>query len=153
MASISMLEFMDEVLDFLASTPTPQNIIDYQPSKALAERSHYLHDRNRHDGLTDAERGEFEELRRLDHFMNQLKIRARLKRISSTYISLELRQFVCGRVSGCCEYCLIHCSSCHDHLSLGTVGLDHQGTRPQLNTPAAILAESSWHTQHHRFVK
>lgn len=71
--------FMDEILDFLASTPTPEDIVAYQPSQALAERSHYLHERNRHDALTDAERAEFEELRRLNHFMNRLKIRARLK--------------------------------------------------------------------------
>ncbi len=71
--------FMDEILDFLASTPTPQDIIAYQPSEMLTERSHYLHDRNRQDVLTDAERAEFDELRRINHFMNQLKIRARLK--------------------------------------------------------------------------
>ena len=69
----------DEVLDFLASTPTPEDIIAYEPSDALTERSHYLHERNRQDALTDAEKAEFEELRRLNHFMNQLKIRARLK--------------------------------------------------------------------------
>lgn len=71
--------FMEEILDFLASTPTPQDIIAYQPSEMLAQRSQYLHDRNRQDVLTDAERAEFDELRRINHFMNQLKIRARLK--------------------------------------------------------------------------
>ena len=70
---------MAEIFDFLASTPTPQDILDYQPSEALVERSHYLHERNRHDEMTDAERDEFEELRRLNHFMNQLKIHTRLK--------------------------------------------------------------------------
>lgn len=70
---------MNEILDFLASTPTPQDIIAYQPSQSLEERSHYLHERNRHDVLTDTERAEFEELRRINHFMNQLKARARLK--------------------------------------------------------------------------
>lgn len=79
MASIPAPTFIDEVLDFLASTPTPQDIVAYQPSQALADRSHYLHERNRQDTLTDAERAEFEELRRLNHFMNRLKIRAQLK--------------------------------------------------------------------------
>jgi len=71
--------FMDDILDFLASTPTPQDIIAFRPSQALEERSHYLHERNRQDALTDAERTGFEDLRRMNHFMNQLKIRARLK--------------------------------------------------------------------------
>lgn len=71
--------FMVEIFDFLASTPTPQDILAYQPSEALAEYSHYLHKRNRQDELTDAERHEFEELRRLNHFINQLKIHTRLK--------------------------------------------------------------------------
>jgi hypothetical protein len=71
--------FMNEILDFLASTPTPQDIIAYRPSQSLEERSHYLHEQNRHDALTDAERVEFEELRRVNHFINQLKTRARLK--------------------------------------------------------------------------
>jgi len=76
--------FMDEILDFLASTPTPEDIIAFQPSDALKSRSHYLHEQNRNDTLTDLERDEFEELRRLNHFMNQLKIRARLKLQAST---------------------------------------------------------------------
>ena len=83
MTAIPAPTFLDEILDFLASTPTPQDIVAYQPSKSLVERSHYLHDRNREDALNDTERIEFEELRRLNHFMNQLKIRAQLKLQSS----------------------------------------------------------------------
>jgi len=79
MATAPAPTFMDEILDFLASTPTPKDIVDYQPSESLEDRSHYLHERNQQDSLTDAERVEFEELRRINHFMNQLKIRARLK--------------------------------------------------------------------------
>ena len=71
--------FMTEIFDFLASTPTPEDILAYQPSEALVERSHYLHEQNQRDQLTDVERSEFEELRRLNHFMNQLKIHTRLK--------------------------------------------------------------------------
>jgi len=36
---------MTAILAFLASAPTPQEIIAYQSSEALRERSHYLHDR------------------------------------------------------------------------------------------------------------
>ena len=70
--------FTDEILDFLASAPSAQAIADYQPSLELVARSLVLHARNRDGVLTDMEREAFEELRRLNHFMNQLKIRARL---------------------------------------------------------------------------
>ncbi len=79
MAIVHPLTFTDDILDFLASTPTLEEIIAFRPSEALEERSHYLHERHRQDALTDAEREEFEDLRRMNHFMNQPKIRARLK--------------------------------------------------------------------------
>jgi hypothetical protein len=79
MAISQPLTFTDDILDFLASTPTLEQIVEFRPSSALEERSHYLHERNREDALTDTERDEFEDLRRMNHFMNQLKIRARLK--------------------------------------------------------------------------
>ncbi len=79
MATARTSTFMNETLNFLASTPTPQDIVAYRPPDALKARSHHLHERNRKDALTDAERMEFDELRRMNHFMNQLKIRARLR--------------------------------------------------------------------------
>lgn len=79
MASPPTPIFMSEIFDFLASTPTPHDILAYRPSPQLVERSQYLHERNRKDALTDTERDEFDELRRINHFMNQLKIHTRLK--------------------------------------------------------------------------
>jgi hypothetical protein len=78
MATAQPLTFTDDILDFLASTPTLEEIIAFQPPPTLAERSHYLHERNRQEALTDLERVEFDDLRRMNHFINQLKIRARL---------------------------------------------------------------------------
>ena len=75
---VQPLTFTEDILDFLASTPTLEQIIAFQPSADLEERSHYLHQRNRQEALTDMERIEFEDLRRMNHFINQLKIRARL---------------------------------------------------------------------------
>jgi hypothetical protein len=69
----------DEVLDFLASTPTLQEIIDFRPSEALQEYVRYLLDQNRNDHLTSEEQSELEEISRIDHFMTMLKIRARKK--------------------------------------------------------------------------
>lgn len=79
MAVAQPLTFTHEILDFLASTPTLEQITAFRTSSGLEKRSHYLHERNRQDALTDAEREAFEDLRRMNHFVNQLKIRARLK--------------------------------------------------------------------------
>lgn len=69
----------DEILDFLASTPTAEDIITFKPSEGLSQRALYLLERNRQDALTSAERIEMDEFMRLNHFMNMLKIRTRLK--------------------------------------------------------------------------
>ncbi len=67
----------DEVLDFLASTPTPEQIITFQPSAVLQHRLNQLIERNHHGHLTAAEQAELDEFSRLNHFMSMLKIRAR----------------------------------------------------------------------------
>lgn len=70
---------MYEILDFLASTPTPEQIIDFKPSAQLVERSRYLLEQNRNGMLTSDEREELDEFGRMNHFMGMLKIRARQK--------------------------------------------------------------------------
>ena len=67
----------EEVLDFLGSAPSLEQIIAFQPSEAIQERSHYLMEQNRHDSLTSDERAELDELLRMNHLVNMLKIRAR----------------------------------------------------------------------------
>jgi len=69
----------EEILDFLASGRTAEAILAFQPSEALQQRSHYLFERNRQDSLTTEERTELEDLMRMNHFVNMLKIRARQK--------------------------------------------------------------------------
>jgi hypothetical protein len=73
----------DEILDLLASTPTPENIINYHPSEALQSRLSDLLDRNRNGILNADERAELDEFSRMNHLMIMLKIRAR-KRIASS---------------------------------------------------------------------
>lgn len=68
-----------EVIDFLASTPTPEQIIAFKPSDQLEQRLSYLLEQNRHDALAVEERSELDEFLRMNHFMNMLKIRARQK--------------------------------------------------------------------------
>jgi hypothetical protein len=69
----------DEILDFLASTPTPQQIIAFKPSDTLQERLDDLLERNRQETLMPDEREELNEFLRMNHFMNMLVIRARQK--------------------------------------------------------------------------
>ena len=68
-----------EILDFLASTPTPENIIAFRPSDRLEQRLSFLLEQNGEDALTAEERRELDEFLRMNHFMNILKIRARQK--------------------------------------------------------------------------
>jgi hypothetical protein len=68
-----------EIIEFLASTPTPEHIVAFKPSVQLEQRLEYLLSQNRQDVLTSDERQELDEFLRMNHFMNMLKIRAREK--------------------------------------------------------------------------
>ncbi|MBI5957128.1 MAG: hypothetical protein HY866_00235 [Chloroflexi bacterium] len=70
---------LDEITDFLASSPTPQEIADFRPSAVLERRALDLLQRNRENRLSLEERSEMEEFMRMDHFMTLLKAKARLK--------------------------------------------------------------------------
>ena len=67
----------DEVMDFLLSKPTPQQVLELRPSRAAQERLRYLLDGNRNDTLNDAERAELDTYLQTEHFVRRLKIRAR----------------------------------------------------------------------------
>ncbi len=67
----------EEVIDFLSSGAGSEEIVAFQPSEMLKQRSQYLLERNRQDMLSAEERAELEEFTRMNHFMNMLKIRAR----------------------------------------------------------------------------
>ena len=65
-----------EVLAFLLSTPTPQNIIDFRASSSAQERLQVLLEANRQGTLTDDERAELDEASQMNHFVMVLKARA-----------------------------------------------------------------------------
>jgi hypothetical protein len=67
----------DEILDFLLSNPSSEQIIAMRPSNAMQERMTYLLDTNREGHLTPDERSELDEFMRIEHFVRMLKIRAR----------------------------------------------------------------------------
>lgn len=80
----------DEVLDFLLSAPTPEAVIALHPSPAAQERLQFLLDGNRAGTLNDAEQAELDAYLQLEHFVRQLKIRAREKlaqRVCSMFLS------------------------------------------------------------------
>lgn len=62
-----------EIFEFLTSTPTPEQIVAFQPSEATQERIRYLLDANRSGTLTTEEHTEMDEWGRIEHFMRMLK--------------------------------------------------------------------------------
>ena len=66
----------DEVLTFLLSSPTPQNIIDFRASDAAQARLRYLLDANRNGTLSAEERAELDEASHMNHFVMRLKAKA-----------------------------------------------------------------------------
>ena len=76
MATVAPPAIFSEIIDFLASTPTPQQLIDFNLSEELQNRAHELMERNRQGTLTTEERAELEEFLHMNHFMVMLKLRA-----------------------------------------------------------------------------
>ena len=68
-----------EVLDFLITSPSLEEIISYKPSPELEERLAYLLRQNKQDALNESEQDELDAFLQLNHFVNMLKIRARKK--------------------------------------------------------------------------
>ena len=69
----------DEVLDFLLSQPTPEQVIQLRASETAQERLRYLLDGSRDNTLSDAERAELDAYIQLDNLVARLKIRAHEK--------------------------------------------------------------------------
>ena len=66
----------DEVLTFLLSQPTPEQVIAFHASETAQERLRYLLDMNRQGTLGDKERAELDEASQMDHLIALLKIKA-----------------------------------------------------------------------------
>lgn len=79
MALASQQLLFDEVLEFLASTPTKEMIIDFKPSDELQARASRLLDKNRQGNLSPDEERELDEFQRMNHFVSMLKARVRQK--------------------------------------------------------------------------
>ncbi len=66
-----------EALEFLASNPTSQQILEFRPIASLQTSIGLLQDRNNDGTLTLFEKAELERLLRVEHLMRAIKLRAR----------------------------------------------------------------------------
>jgi hypothetical protein len=76
MATVELASITDEVLDFLVSAPTPEQIIAFHASDSAQERLRTLLDINRNGTLTADEKAELDEMNRVNHFFTLIKARA-----------------------------------------------------------------------------
>ncbi|MBI1278222.1 MAG: hypothetical protein GC179_08855 [Anaerolineaceae bacterium] len=79
MLNMPVRSVFSEITDFLATNPTPQEIIDYQLSEDLQACAHELLERNGEDQLTPEERDEMFDFVRVDEMMSLLKAKMKLK--------------------------------------------------------------------------
>jgi hypothetical protein len=75
--NIPQASLSDEILDFLLSQPTPQQILELRASETAQERLRDLLDKNRQNALNDAERLELDVFIQLDNLVARLKARAK----------------------------------------------------------------------------
>jgi hypothetical protein len=64
------------VLEFLMSSPSPQEVVDFQPTSTMQERISELLEKNRASQLTPEESAELDAYERLNRFVRKFKIRA-----------------------------------------------------------------------------
>jgi hypothetical protein len=68
-----------EIMEFLATLPSPEEILALRPSAALQSRVETLLEKNREEGLTPAEEQEWQQYEYLEHLVRIAKARALIK--------------------------------------------------------------------------
>jgi hypothetical protein len=68
---------LEEMIDFLVSGPTPAQIIAFKVSATAQARLDELLDKNREEGLSDAETAELDAFAQVNHVLLLIKARAR----------------------------------------------------------------------------
>jgi len=66
-----------EIIDFLATGPTPDQIVAFKASASVQARLEELLEKNREEGLTEAESAELDLYEQVNDLMILLKARAR----------------------------------------------------------------------------
>lgn len=79
MQNVPVRTVFGEITDFLATNPTPEEIIAYQLPDDLQARAHELLDLNGEGKLTAEERDEMFDFVRVERMMSLLKIKMRIK--------------------------------------------------------------------------
>jgi hypothetical protein len=67
----------EEVIDFIAAGTTPQNVIDFRPSKTAQMRVEDLLEREKEGEISSAEKSELDHYLQIEHLMRLAKARAR----------------------------------------------------------------------------
>lgn len=67
----------NEIAEFLASSPSPQAIVDFRPSPEAQARVAELLDKNQRGALTSDEVTEMDQYENLDYIMTLIKVQAR----------------------------------------------------------------------------
>ena len=67
----------EEVIDFIASGPSPGAIVSFRPSPEASERVAALVEREKSTGLSAEEKAELDHYMELEHIMRLAKARAR----------------------------------------------------------------------------
>ncbi len=70
---------LNEVLEALASLPTPEEVLALRPSPALQERIEELVEKSRNGSLSPEEQRAWEQYRYVEHLVRLAKARAALK--------------------------------------------------------------------------
>jgi len=78
-AALAGFEGAAEVFEFLASLPSPEEILELRPSERLRKRGHELLEKSRAGELTAHEKEEWERYEYLEHLVRTAKAKACLK--------------------------------------------------------------------------
>lgn len=79
MQNVPIRTVFGEITDFLATNPTPEEIVAYKLPEDLQARAHELLDKNGEGELTPEEHDEMMDFARMDQMMSLLKIKMRIK--------------------------------------------------------------------------
>jgi hypothetical protein len=79
MTDAPVLTITTVISEFLGAAPTLQEIIAFKLPEMLEQRALDLMNQRRQNALSEAEKAELDEFTRMGHFMNRVKLQARLK--------------------------------------------------------------------------
>ncbi len=83
--SVGQLYVYDEIVKFLISQPTVEDIVDFELSHAGKERVRKLVEAKRRGVINTADREELAEFIRVERFLQNLKLRAE-RRLRTLYL-------------------------------------------------------------------